>query len=133
MSIPFREEDIPILTEVIEEAGLGPEQAPPTTSSSPRVHATPIASRSEEVELPRWSAADKEALERKLEDRILRQLHAKIDTVIEQQVRDVLADVLQTAITDLANDIRVQLQSSMERAVANAVAQEVARLPKTED
>ena len=127
MSHPFRDEDIPVLTEVIEE--ITPHEmlapAPAASLATPALPA-PFVSTSA---VPRWSDADREALEKKLQERILRQLQDQIDTVLEKQVRDVLADVLQTAVSQLADDIRVQLQTSMERVVAQAVAQEIAKLP----
>ncbi len=121
MSHPFREEDIPVLTEVIEE--IAPQTAPPSISSP---SATPLA---QTPDMQHWSEVDREILERKLQERILLQLQDQIDTVLEQQVRDVLADVLQTSVSRLADDIRTQLQASMEGIVAEAVAQEVAKLP----
>lgn len=123
MNPQFREEDIPVLTEVIDEAAT-PSPAPAAQVASPFVPAAPA---------PTWTDADREALERRLQERILRQLQGRIDTVLEQQVRDVLADVLQTAVGQLAEDIRMQLQSSMQRIVAQAVAQEVSRLPREND
>lgn len=121
MNPSFREEDIPMLTEVIEEVA----------SPSPALDQAPVSATAASMTTnaaPAWTDADREALERRLQERILRQLQGRIDTVLEQQVRDVLADVLQMAVGQLADDIRTQLQVSMEGIVAQAVAQEVARL-----
>jgi outer membrane lipopolysaccharide assembly protein LptE/RlpB len=127
MSMPFREEDIPVLTEVIEDAA--PQAAPQPLSA---VISPPVpADRGSAV--PLSNSADREALERKLQERILRQLQGQIDAVLEHQVRDVLADVLQTAVSQLADDIRTQLQASMENIVTQAVKQEVAKLDRDKE
>ena len=123
MNHSFREEDIPILTEVIEESE-------PHTVAAAASATAELPSPQQAAAMPPWTDADSALLERKLQEQILRQLQSQIDTVLEQQVRDVLADVLQTAVSQLTEDIRNQLQASMERVVAQAVAQEVEKLSR---
>lgn len=131
MNTSSRDAGIPLLTEIIPA---------PVTDSIPATETLPSRTRPEnqysadvfesEV-LSHWNDEEWYRLERKIRERILRQVLARIDSVIEQQVRDHLADVLQTAVERLSTDIKRGLQQSVEQVIARAVAEEVTRLQTT--
>jgi catalase len=129
---PFsRDAGIPVLTEIIEAPAESAASKPPVVAPA----ATPIEEISVEAleaEMrAHWSDEEWNRLERKIRERILRQILARIDSVLEQQVRDHLADVLQTAVDALATDIKSGLHQSLEQVVARAVSQEITRLQTT--
>jgi hypothetical protein len=129
MSTSSRDASIPILTEVI-----GPAADGTATEAAPRP-ADPLEQYSvdafEAEVLLHWTDEDWYRLERKIRERIVRQILGQIDSILEQQVRDQLADVLQVAVEGLATDIKRGLHQSLEQVITQAVAQEIARLQKT--
>jgi hypothetical protein len=131
MNTSSRNAGIPVLTEIIPAPVVSniplTETLPPQTRPEDQYSAEAFES---EV-LSHWNDEEWYRLERKTRERILRQILARIDSVIEQQVRDHLADVLQTAVERLSSDIKRGLQQSMEQVIADAVAEEVARLRTT--
>ena len=127
-----RDAGIPVLTEVIDP--LEEESIPeiPVVASAPVSKVEEFSVEALEAEmLAHWSDEEWNRLERKIRERILRQILARIDSVLEQQVRDHLADVLQTAVDGLASDIKNGLHQSLEQVVARAVSQEITRLQTT--
>lgn len=123
---------IPILTEVIDVAS---DDSLPASASDSKPDLPAAASSSEShnevVEIKTLlsgSDEDWSRLERKIRERILRQLLARVDSALEQRVRDSLADVLQTAVEGLANEIRSGLHEGLEDLVTRAVSQEITRL-----
>lgn len=123
---------IPVLTEVIDVASDDslPASASDSKPDLPAVASSP-ESPNEVVEIKTLlsgSDEDWSRLERKIRERILRQLLARVDSALEQRVRDSLADVLQTAVEGLANEIRSGLHEGLEDLVTRAVSQEITRL-----
>lgn len=132
MSTSSRDANIPILTEVI---GPTADAADGSATEAAPHPADPLAQFSvdafEAEVLLHWSDEDWYRLERKIRERIVRQILGQIDSILEQQVRDQLADVLQVAVEGLAADIKRGLHQSLEQVITKAVAQEIARLQKT--
>jgi D-Tyr-tRNAtyr deacylase len=114
MSNPPVDAGIPLLTEIIPASHAADRREPPPAAV-------------QEVDEEKWHR-----LERDIQERVLHQVLARIDVVLEQRVRDSLADVLQVAVAGLADDIREGLRHSMRDAVKRAVAQEIAELQATE-
>ncbi|MDB5839102.1 MAG: hypothetical protein JWQ23_1054 [Herminiimonas sp.] len=127
MNTSSRDAGIPVLTEIIEPPSgeiAGPE-APAVVLPPPE---PPSIEAMEAHAAATWSDEEWNRLERKIRERILRQILGRIDTLLEQRVRDTLADVLQTAVEKLANDIKGGLHQSLEDIVSRAIAQEITRL-----
>lgn len=132
MNPSSRDAGIPVLTEVISQPVA--ENAPtktsePTRPAEPDQQYSPEAFEAEV--LSHWNDEEWYRLERKIRERILRQILGRIDAVLEQQVRDHLANVLQTAVQGLATDIKSGLHHSLEQVIARAVSQEITRLQTT--
>jgi hypothetical protein len=123
---------IPVLTEIIPSTS--PDAAPPAMAAPPvtdPVQAAPAElEHTMAVAVPldeeRW-----ERMEREVSERVLNEVMARIDFVLENRVRDSLADVLQTAIDGLATEIRAGLQHSIRDVVTRAVKQEISKLQST--
>ncbi|MDB5764510.1 MAG: hypothetical protein JWQ21_3505 [Herminiimonas sp.] len=132
MNTSSRDAGIPVLTEIIDPPAA--EQHTSEVAVSP-----PSARRieqhgSDEFEahaLSGWNDEEWNRMERKIRERILRQLMGRIDTVLEQHVRDSLADVLQTSVERLAAEIKDGLHHTMEEMIARTVSQEITRLQTT--
>jgi hypothetical protein len=107
---------IPVLTEVIPVPEL-PVAAPPTVLV---LEPAPVRDDA------RW-----EQLEQDVRERVLVQVMARIDRVLEQRVRDCLADVLQSSVERLATELREGLRISIKEAVNRAVTQELDDLQRT--
>lgn len=126
MNDSLRDAGIPVLTEVIDAAVNSPSAA--TLSSQTKQTATPKSSQ-----LPAHAASagrkepDWSGLENEIRERIVNQVLANIDSVLETRIRDTLADVLQVAVGSLAADIRAGLQKSLEQEIAHAIAEQIAR------
>jgi hypothetical protein len=133
MNIPSPDAGIPLLTEVIEGLVAEPIPTPPPAAvtanpPTPPRGADPLGDVIEIKTLLTGSEEDWSRLERKIRERILRQIVARVDSALEQRVRDSLADVLQTAVEGLAQEIRSGLQQGLEDMITRAVAQEITRL-----
>src|ERR1019366_2227743 len=72
-----------------------------------------------------WLTEEWSRVERKIGDRILRQVMVRLESDIENGVRDALTDVLQTAVESLANDIRRNLHDSLQDMISEAIKDEV--------
>ena len=113
--IPFNDESIPVLTEVVAETApvpAGPEPDAPAAAQAPR-----------ELDDDAWRA-----LEERLVARVLDRLQDRVELVLEDQVRSSMAPVLDHVVTRLATELRDGLQLTVEQVVARAVAQELAHL-----
>lgn len=97
---------IPVLTEVLDEQPV-PAAAAPAAEPQPG----------------EW-----EALERQLSERILQQLQARVDFVLEQRIKDSMEEVLSHALRGLTAEIRSGLHDTLSKIVTRAVAQELTHL-----
>ncbi|GAA4657916.1 hypothetical protein GCM10025794_16520 [Massilia kyonggiensis] len=116
--IPFNDESIPVLTEVVAE--VAPDSAP-----------APVAEAQPEPEQPPPRELDDDAwraLEERLVARVLDRLQDRVELVLEDQVRSSMAPVLDHVVTRLATELRDGLQVTVEQVVARAVAQELTHL-----
>ncbi|MDB5916165.1 MAG: hypothetical protein JWR40_399 [Massilia sp.] len=115
---PSFDASIPVLTEVFQDQ---PVRAEPRdlANASLQDDAKAVAS---------WTDPDREALERRLCERILHQLQGRVDFVLEQRVRDSMEEALQHAMTGFTDEIRRSLQQTIEKIVVRAVAQELTHL-----
>ncbi len=116
--IPFNDESIPVLTEVVAEVV-------PESAATPAVEAQP------EPEQPTRRELDDDAwraLEERLVARVLDRLQDRVELVLEDQVRSSMAPVLDHVVTRLATELRDGLQVTVEQVVARAVAQELTHL-----
>jgi hypothetical protein len=73
-------------------------------------------------------AAEWEALERRLNERILQQLTSRVDFMLEQRVRDSMSAVLTHVLHDVTTELREGLHDTIGRIVTRAVQQELADL-----
>ena len=112
--LPFNDESIPVLTEVVPESAPAPaaEAQPEPEQPTPR-----------ELDDDAWRA-----LEERLVARVLDRLQDRVELVLEDQVRSSMAPVLDHVVTRLATELRDGLQLTVEQVVARAVAQELAHL-----
>ncbi|MES2299989.1 MAG: hypothetical protein V4582_23325 [Pseudomonadota bacterium] len=113
---------IPVLTEVFADKAAAPETLGAQTAPAD------LAEQMQAHAVDGWSEQEWEVLERRLCERILRQMQGRIDFVLEQRIKDSLADVLQHALTGLTGEIRSGLQDTLEKIVARAVSQELTHL-----
>lgn len=122
MSNPAFDASIPVLTEVFEDKTEAPAAAPaPAAPDGP--HDT-LERRATDT----WTEEEWKELERRLSERILRQLQGRADFVLEQRLKDNMEDVLRQALAGLTAQIRQGLQETIEKIVVRAVAQELAHL-----
>jgi hypothetical protein len=70
-------------------------------------------------------------MERRLRERILGQLLARTDAMLEERIRSSVAGVLEQAVDNLAATLRASLHKTLEDVVSRAVAQEISRLQST--
>jgi hypothetical protein len=112
--IPFNDESIPVLTEVVPESA-------PAPVAEPQSEPEPPAPR--ELDDDAWRA-----LEERLVARVLDRLQDRVELVLEDQVRSSMAPVLDQVVTRLATELRDGLQLTVEQVVTRAVAQELAHL-----
>ena len=116
--IPFNDESIPVLTEVVAE--VEPESAPAPAADTPAAPGQPAP---RELDDDAWRA-----LEERLVARVLDRLQDRVELVLEEQVRSSMAPVLDHVVTRLATELRDGLQVTVEQVVARAVAQELTHL-----
>lgn len=103
---PF-DASIPVLTEVLHDLPPAPALEAPAGQDSD---------------------SDLEALERRLSERILQQLQARVDFVLEQRIRDSMEEVLSHALRGFTAEIRHGLHDTLAKIVSRAVTQELAHL-----
>lgn len=105
---PF-DPNIPVLTELFSDKG----------DPSPEAGDHPATGHAD----PEWAA-----LEKRLSERIVQQVQASVDILLEQRLRDSLEAVLRQAVGSLTAELRRGLQDSLDGIVARAVAQELGAL-----
>jgi hypothetical protein len=153
MSSAF-DNSIPLLTEVfqekaaisaparsVEDAGrrveVEPARAPDAAvarlpdggASRPALHGGEAAGAALEARaVDGWSDPEWDQLERRLAERVLNQLHSRVDFVLEQRLRDSMEAVLQRTLDNLTSEIGNGLRQTIEQVVQRAVAQEIAHL-----
>lgn len=132
MSQPSSDPGIPLLTEVIAAHDAPPAPPSPVSHAAQAPAGVPDAEALEAQAIATWDDEQWTRLERRIRERILRQILARTDALLEQRVRDTLADVLQTAVQTLADEIRGSLHQGLEDIVTRAVSQEIARLQSTQ-
>lgn len=116
MSIdPASDPNIPVLTEVFQEAPVHPAPAD-------------LGAGLEARAIDAWTEPEWTLMERRVSERVLSQLQNRVDFVLEQRLRDSLEEVLQQAVSSLTAEIRTGLQQTIEQIVVRAVAQEIAHL-----
>lgn len=103
---------IPVLTEVLDDE--------PAVAEVPPAASSPADAAPQPTE---W-----EALERQLSERILQQLQARVDFVLEQRIKDSMEEVLSHALRGLTAEIRTGLHDTLSKIVTRAVAQELTHL-----
>ncbi len=143
MTNPSFDNGIPELTEVIAPDVVSDIPAPPVavvpgskTIGVAAATVAPIKTTTEPMATPSVTGlADEQwrRIETDARERIVHQVVARIDSVLEQRVRDSLADVLQIAVEGLANEIRTGLQTTLEEVITRAIAQEIAKLKNTKN
>ncbi len=116
--IPFNDESIPVLTEVVAETAPAPAAA-----AEPETPVPAPAQEARELDDDAWRA-----LEERLVARVLDRLQDRVELVLEDQVRSSMAPVLDHVVMRLATELRDGLQQTVEHVVARAVAQELAHL-----
>lgn len=104
---PF-DASIPVLTEIVSSPVLPAPAVLPETAT--------------------LGAAEWAALERRLNERILQQLTARVDGMLEQRVRDSMSAVLTHVLHDVTTELREGLHETIGRIVTRAVQQEIADL-----
>ena len=112
--LPYNDESIPVLTEVVAEP------APPAPPAAERA---PASAARLELDDDIWGA-----LEERLVARVLDRLQDRVELVLEDQIRSSMAPVLDHVVTRLATELRDGLQATVEQVVTRAVAQELAHL-----
>jgi hypothetical protein len=110
--------------------------APSPTLAFPPPPVTAPASSTPLVEPPIPAAPQAPALseeewgrmERRIRERILGQLMARTDAMLDERIRTGISNMLQDAIDDLAAALRHNLHKTLDDVVSRAVAQEISRL-----
>jgi hypothetical protein len=117
--VPSFDVSIPVLTEVLRDpAHLGGGQRPYEAN----------AAAVEDRATGSFSGHERELLERRVSQRILHQLQARVDFVLEQRIKDSKEEVLSHALRDLTKEIRSGLHDTLSKIVTRAVAQELTHL-----
>ena len=100
---------IPVLTEVVRD--------------DPAPAAVPAPATPAEILGTDW-----QQFEREISERILQQLQARVDFVLEQRIRDSIAGVLDASLRDLTGQLREGLHDTLGQIVSRAVQQEITHL-----
>jgi hypothetical protein len=66
--------------------------------------------------------------EREISERVLQQLQARVDFVLEQRIRDSIAGVLDASLRELTGQLREGLHDTLSQIVSRAVQQEITHL-----
>ncbi|MBY0241687.1 MAG: hypothetical protein K2X55_20485 [Burkholderiaceae bacterium] len=118
---------IPVLTEVLPE--VSPDLAPEAPAAAQPPHAPfPAATAHQAEDGHLLDPAQWAALERRLAERVLQQLQARVDFVLEQRIRDSMEEALNQALKGLTSDIRHGLHDALGAIVSRAVSQELLHL-----
>lgn len=116
---------IPVLTEVLHEVS---HPAPAGDTPLPRHAHFPAAAAHQLDDAHVLDDAQWAALERRLSERVLQQLQARVDFVLEQRIRDSMEEALDQAIKGLTSEIRHGLHEALGAIVSRAVSQELLHL-----
>lgn len=121
---------IPVLTEVLhEDVPPAAQPAAPTAPAPHHAHFPAAAHHADQADHPHaLDDAQWAALERRLSERVLQQLQARVDFVLEQRIRDSMEEALNQAISGLTSEIRHGLQEALGAIVSRAVSQELLHL-----
>ena len=117
---------IPTLTEIIAAPDADDFVAAPAAANADA--SPPASSGAAPAATPALSEDDLQRIEHDIAGRVLQQLLARIDFVLEQRVRDGFADVLQLSVERVTSELRDGLRQSLGEAVTRAVSQEISRL-----
>ncbi|MBK4737418.1 hypothetical protein [Noviherbaspirillum pedocola] len=98
---------------------------PPVTTPSPLPVEPPIPAA---PQAPALSEEEWARMERRIRERILGQLLARTDAMLEERIRTGISNMLQDAVDDLAAALRHNLHKTLDDVVSRAVAQEISRL-----
>jgi len=126
---------IPVLTEIIaQEQDFAAAALPSAPNPGAAEAAAPARMAPAADPAPSAMLSDHQwqALERKISERVLRQLQTRIDFVLEHRIRDGLADALQLAVEGIAADIKRGLHQTLEDVIGRALAQEIAKLQSSQ-
>lgn len=123
MSSPAPDAGIPLLTEIIpnEDDGAPFAQVAATGANGASSVAGPGASPA--LNEDQWAR-----LERDIRERIVNELHARVDTLIEQRIKENLGEMLQVVMKVMAQELRVTLHQALDDIVTKAVATELSSL-----
>lgn len=130
------DDSIPMLTEEI--AFGAPQPAPAPGSPAARgPSAAPVPARPAEAQgvenLPEPHAEgrgelDWDALADEIRERVLRDLHDRIDYALETRIVETISAALQLALRDMTAQLHESLRDSMREVVSAAVSQEIEAL-----
>lgn len=104
---------------------------PPVAPSTPTPPPSPAAAEPPIPAPPQAPALSEEEwarMERRIRERILGQLLARTDAMLEERIRTGISNMLQDAVDDLAAALRHNLHKTLDDVVSRAVAQEISRL-----
>lgn len=110
---------IPVLTEVVRD-DPAPAAAPVSAPAAPVAAATTAPAE--------ILGTDWQQFEREISERILQQLQARVDFVLEQRIRDSIAGVLDVSLRELTGQLREGLHDTLGQIVSRAVQQEITHL-----
>lgn len=120
---------IPVLTEVLRDTPPPAPAAAEAVVEAAVPAAVAAAPDQPAAVLPGADDAEAwEALERRLSERVLQQLTARVDFVLEQRVKDSISEVLNHALHELTMDLRAGLHETLGKIVTRAVQQEITHL-----
>lgn len=102
-----------------------PATPAPTPTPSPAAVEPPIPAA---PQAPSLSEEEWARMERRIRERILGQLLARTDAMLEERIRTGISNMLQDAVDDLAAALRHNLHKTLDDVVSRAVAQEISRL-----
>lgn len=108
---------IPVLTEVVRE------DPAPAAASAPAAPAVAETAAPADILGTDW-----QQFEREISERILQQLQARVDFVLEQRIRDSIAGVLDASLRELTGQLREGLHDTLGQIVSRAVQQEITHL-----
>jgi hypothetical protein len=119
---------IPLLTEIIPSPVGSPSSDPVPVTAIAGIASGGFGAMPAKTVAPMLDNEDWSRLERELRERIVQQLRAKIDTIIEQRVQENLSDMLQIAVESIAMELRSSLHQVLSDTVSEAVAAELSSL-----
>lgn len=122
------DDSIPMLT---EEIAFGAPQAAPAPPAPPAPVYPAGPEAVENLPEPRAegrSELDWDALADEIRERVLRDLHDRIDYALETRIVETISAALQLALRDMTAQLHESLRDSMREIVGAAVTQEIEAL-----